>query len=113
MKNAIIAILAVILVVGISGCVSNSNTGDVPSPPTGGAVAVQSGKFLDLDAALVKISDGFGSPSYTKEQVMSLLGEPLETRQINSNLEYWFYESGTDTLLLAFDPDTVSAKRLY
>ncbi len=112
MKSAIIAILAVILAIGISGCASNNDNSGVPSPPTGGAVA-QTGKTLDLQSALARISDGFESPGYTKEQVINLLGAPMEKRQINPNLEYWFYESNTDTLVLAFDPNTVSAKRLY
>lgn len=104
MRNALFVILTVILLVGISGCVGGESP---PTPPTGGAV-VQTGKMLDLQVAFKKIQE-----SQTKEQIIKLLGEPLEKQRVKTNLEYWYYESGADVLQIAFDPDTVSAKRLY
>jgi len=105
MKNVIIAILAIILLIGVSGCASNESA---PSPPTGGAAAVQETQHTNLQKAFAKIQE-----SQTKDQIINLLGEPMEKQKIKANLEYWYYESGTDVLQLAFDPNTVSAKRLY
>ena len=107
MKTAIMAILALILVVGISGCVGKTDSG-APAPPTGAAVIEEPTAKINLVDAFAKIQE-----SQTKAEVVSFLGEPLEKQTVKSNLEYWYYESGTDVLQIAFDPDTVSAKRLY
>lgn len=107
MKTAIIAVLALILVMGVSGCVGK--TGDSASAtPTGAAVIEQPSAKINLQEAFAKIQE-----SQTKAEIISFLGEPIEKQQVKSNLEYWYYEAGTDVLQIAFDPDTVSAKRLY
>ncbi|MFH0868753.1 MAG: hypothetical protein V1839_00850 [archaeon] len=110
MKNALIVILAVILVFAISGCSSSKEEAATPSSPSDASVSVTVTKEpTNLKAAFDVINEG-----QTKSDILGMLGEPLEKQQVSGkNLEYWYYESGPDVLQVAFDSGTVSAKRMY
>lgn len=109
MKNALFVILAVILLIGVSGCASKSEEGSPPSPPTGAATVTTKTAATDLQALYAKVQEG-----QSKSEVTGFLGEPAEKQSISGkNLEYWYYQSGSDVLQVAFDSGTVSAKRIY
>jgi len=109
MKNALFVILAMILLIGVSGCASKQSEESAPAPPTGAATTTTKEAATDLQALFAKIQEG-----QSKSEVISFLGEPTEKQSISGKeLEYWYYQAGTDVLQVAFDSGTVSAKRLY